>query len=80
MIDPRLLRDNPGIIAESLRRRGYDLDLKSLIELDAAHRAALQESEELRASQNEAGKRIATLDGEAKQAAIEDVSGLATAQ
>lgn len=80
MIDPRLLRDNPEIIAESLRRRGYDLDLKALIELDAAHRGALQESEELRASQNEVGKRIATLDGDAKRVAIEEVSGLATAQ
>ncbi|MFV1962210.1 MAG: serine--tRNA ligase, partial [Acidimicrobiia bacterium] len=80
MIDPRLLRDDPGIVADSLRRRGSDLDLEALIELDASHRAALQESEELRASQNEAGKRIATLDGDAKQAAIEEVSGLATAQ
>jgi seryl-tRNA synthetase len=80
MIDPKLLRDNPGILADSLRRRGSDLDLEALIELDAAHRAALRESEELRASQNEAGKRIAALDGDAKQAAIEEVSGLAAAQ
>jgi seryl-tRNA synthetase len=80
MIDPRLLRDNPEIIADSLRRRGSDLDLEALIELDAAHRAALRESEELRASQNEAGKKIASLDGDAKQAAIEEVSGLAAAQ
>ena len=80
MIDPKLLRDNPEIITESLRRRGSDVDLEALVDLEAAHRAALQMSEELRASQNEAGKSIATLDGDAKQAAIEEVSGLATAQ
>jgi seryl-tRNA synthetase len=80
MIDPKLLRENPVLIADSLRRRGSDLDLQALIDLDASHRIALQESEELRASQNEAGKTIATLDGEAKQAAIDEVSGLAAAQ
>lgn len=80
MIDPKLLRDDPELIVESLRRRGSDLDLDALIELDASHRAALRESEELRASQNEAGKKIASLDGDAKQTAIEEVSGLAAAQ
>lgn len=80
MIDPKLLRESPDLIADSLHRRGSDLDLQALIELDGSHRAALQESEELRASQNEAGKEIATLDGVAKQAAIDEVSGLATAQ
>ncbi len=80
MIDPKLLRDDPELIVESLRRRGSDLDLEALIELDASHRAALRESEELRASQNEAGKKIASLDGDAKQVAIEEVSGLAAAQ
>jgi seryl-tRNA synthetase len=80
MIDPKLLRDDPELIVESLRRRGSDLDLDALIELDASHRAALRESEELRASQNEAGKKIASLDGDAKHTAIEEVSGLAAAQ
>ena len=80
MIDPKLLRDDPEIIAESLRRRGSELDLDALIGLEVAQRAAIQKAEELRASQNEASKKIATLEGNAKQAAIEDVSGLATAQ
>jgi seryl-tRNA synthetase len=80
MIDPKLLRDSPDVIADSLRRRGSDLDLQALIELDGTHRAALQESEELRAAQNEAGKKIATLEDDAKQSAIDEVSGLASAQ
>jgi seryl-tRNA synthetase len=77
MIDPRLLREDPDLIAESLRRRGSKIDLDALIALDAEHRAALQEAERLRAAQKEAGKEIATLEGEAKQAAIDQVASLA---
>ncbi len=76
MIDPRLLRENPDLIRESLRRRGVDLDLDALIDLDAAHRAALKEAEELRARQKEAGRRIASLEGREKQQAIEEVAEL----
>ncbi|MGD2060155.1 MAG: serine--tRNA ligase [Acidimicrobiia bacterium] len=79
MLDPRILREDPDAVAESLRRRGLEIDLESLIELEAAHRAALQEAEQLRSRQKDAGKEIATLEGEAKERAIAEVSGLATA-
>jgi len=78
MLDPRLLREDPELVAESLRRRGAKVDLEGLIELDAEHRAALQDAEQLRARQKEAGREIAVLEGEAKQAAIDEVSDLAT--
>ncbi|HZD23472.1 MAG TPA: serine--tRNA ligase, partial [Acidimicrobiia bacterium] len=77
MLDPRILRENPDAVAESLRRRGLDLELDALVALEADHRAALQEAEQLRSRQKDAGREIATLDGEAKQKAIEEVSGLA---
>ena len=77
MIDPRLLRENPELVTESLRRRGVEIDVDALVELDSSHRAALKEAEDLRASQKEAGRNIATLEGEEKQAAIDEVSGLA---
>ncbi|MBW3667230.1 MAG: serine--tRNA ligase [Actinobacteria bacterium] len=53
------------------------MDLDALVELDRQHRSALQEAEELRARQKEAGREIATLDGEAKERAIAAVSDLA---
>ncbi len=53
------------------------MDLDSLVRLDAEYRATLTEAEQLRASQKEAGKRIAMLEGEAKQQAINEVSDLA---
>ncbi len=79
MIDPKLLRENPDLVRESLRRRGLELDLDAVIALDAAHRAALREAEELRARQKEAGRRIASLEGEEKQRAIDEVAEVATA-
>ena len=79
MLDPRLLRDSPETIVESLRRRGATLDLDALIALDTEYRVALTESEQLRARQKDAGQEIAALDGEAKQAAIDAVSELAAA-
>ena len=79
MIDPKLLRENPDLVRESLQRRGVDLDLDAVIALDAAHRAALREAEELRARQKEAGRRIASLEGEEKQRAIDEVAEVATA-
>jgi seryl-tRNA synthetase len=77
MLDPRLLRENPDVVADSLRRRGSALDLDALVELESAHRAALQKAEELRAHQKDAGREIASLEGEAKEKAIAEVSDLA---
>ena len=77
MLDPRLLRESPETVAESLRRRGSKTDLDALIAREADYRAARQVAETLRSRQKEAGKEIATLEGEAKQRAIDEVSGLA---
>ncbi len=77
MIDPRLLRDDPDAIRDSLVRRGSKLDLDGLIALEASLRAARQTSEELRARQKETGREIAGLEGEAKEAAIAGVADLA---
>ena len=80
MLDPKLLRENPDLIKEALSRRGSSIDLGVLEQLDRDYRSALQDAEELRSKQKEAGKEIATLEGDAKQAAIDEVSELAAAQ
>lgn len=77
MIDPKLLREDPDQIRESLRRRGVDLDINSLIELDEKLRGERQNAENLRARQKEAGRKIASLQGEEKDAAIAAVGELA---
>ncbi len=77
MIDPKLLRDDPEQIRESLRRRGSSLDLDAIIALEAEVRSLRQDAETLRAEQKEAGREIATLQGEDKEAAIVAVGELA---
>ena len=53
MIDPRLLRDDPDAIRDSLSRRGSKLDLDAVITIEASLRATRQNAEELRAKQKE---------------------------
>ena len=77
MIDPRLLRDDPDAIRESLARRGSKVDLDAVIALESSLRAARQNAEELRARQKESGREIAGLEGEAKDDAIAAVADLA---
>lgn len=77
MLDPRLLRENPDVIADALRRRGSGVDLEALVSLESKSRETLQEAERLRAAQKDAGKEIASLEGEAKEKAIAEVADLA---
>jgi len=77
VIDPRILRENPDVVRQSLQRRGSDIDLDALIDLEARARAVQAEAEQARADQKEAGRRIAQLQGEEKEAAIAEVSSLA---
>jgi seryl-tRNA synthetase len=77
MIDVSVLRDDPDALAASLARRGFDVDVGSLRNLDEERRAARVEAEQLRAAQKEAGKTIATLSGAEKEAAIADAGELA---
>ena len=78
MLDPRILRDQPDLLRTSLQRRGAShLDLDALVELEAQARATQADAERARAEQKEAGKTIATLEGDAKQQAIDEVATLA---
>jgi seryl-tRNA synthetase len=77
VIDPSLLRTNPELIMESLRRRGLDPDVSALVALEANARRGRQRAEELRARQKEAGRGIARLEGEEKEAAIRAAATLA---
>ncbi|MDP9493914.1 MAG: serine--tRNA ligase [Actinomycetota bacterium] len=79
MIDPRLLREDPDLIRDSLRRRGSTIDLDFLIALEATMRSKRQEAEILRARQKAAGRLIATLTGAEKDAAVAEVAELAAA-
>lgn len=77
MIDISVLRDHPEQLRHSLERRGFEVDVDRLIELDERVRETRHAAEQLRARQKEEGRRIAQLEGDEKQKAIDEVSGLA---
>ena len=61
MLDLKLIRQNPEQAREALARRGHAADVDKLLELDARRRELLPELEQLRASKNQASKRIGEL-------------------
>ena len=79
MIDPRILRTEPATLEDSLRRRGIDLDVDSLVALDERRRGERIRAEEIRAEQKNAGKAVSQLQGDEKQAAIARAGELSAA-
>ncbi|MDJ0665292.1 MAG: serine--tRNA ligase [Acidimicrobiia bacterium] len=79
MIDPRILRTEPSTLEESLRRRGIDLDVTSLVALDERRRVERMRAEEIRAEQKNVGKSVSKLQGDERQAAIARAGELSTA-
>jgi len=76
MIDVAVLRKEPEALEVSLRRRGVEIDVAGLADLDRRRREVRASAEQLRASQKEAGASIRTLEGDAKQAAIAEAGRL----
>ena len=77
MNDVALLRSDPEVLADGFRRRNLEVDLDALRELDGRRRRVRSSAEDLRNRQKQAGKEIAALEGDAKEAAIAETSGLA---
>jgi len=52
MLDIRFVRENPEVVQENARKKGYDVDIAKLLELDAHKRTVLQSVDELRERRN----------------------------
>ena len=76
MIDIKLIRAEPEKFSEAARVKNIEADIPTLLEVDGKLLEAGKELQEIRTAQNEAGKEIAKLDGEAKQQAIARISEL----
>ena len=70
MIDISLLREQPDALKASLVRRGLDLDVDLMVQLDQARRTSRATAEAVRADQKSHSRRIPRLEGEARQHAI----------
>ncbi len=56
MIDIKIIRENPELIKNSCRRRGTDIDIDLIVELDIKNRELTQEVENLRAERKRLSK------------------------
>jgi seryl-tRNA synthetase len=71
MLDPKLLRNEAEQVAKQLARRGFELDLEQLAQLEQERKQAQLEAQELQTERNSRSKSI----GKAK-AAGEDIAPL----
>ncbi len=76
MIDLELLRNNPEIIKEEIKKRQMKIDVDKDIKLDDGRRSLIFEIDELRAKKNEASKKIPKLKGEEKNKLISQMKNL----
>src|SRR3989344_3758685 len=70
MIDIELIRKNPEIVKDALKKRGADVDIDYIREVDAKRLAALRELEDMRALHNIASDAIAQKSGTERDEAI----------
>jgi seryl-tRNA synthetase len=53
MLDIQFIRDNPELVAEKSKQKGYDVDITQLLGFDTERRELLQQVEDLRRQRNE---------------------------
>lgn len=71
MIDIQFVRDNPEVVKEKSRQKGYKIDVDRLLQLDGERRDLLQTVESLRARRNEIADSMKNSGGKPDDAAIE---------
>lgn len=53
MLDIQFIRDNPDLVAEKSKQKGYDVNVRELLQLDERRRCMLTDIEEIRAQRND---------------------------
>jgi seryl-tRNA synthetase len=61
MLDPKLIRENPQVVAESLKKRGNDFDVQKLVAADEKRRDVIRTVEALKSEKNITSDQIAKL-------------------
>ncbi len=61
MLDIKLINENPALVAERLKKKGYDVNFDEIIKKDAEKRALQFEIESLKAKRNKVSSEIPSL-------------------
>jgi seryl-tRNA synthetase len=67
MLDPKLLRENPDLIRNALKKRKVDLDLDEIIKTDAKRRNHITEIQELKQQRNTLSQEVGKLKRQGEQ-------------
>ena len=78
MLDPALLIDNLEILEDNVKKRGLDVDLNVLIQLNEERKKSRFIAEQKRAEQKDLGKLIANSSGDEKQDLLNQASALSS--
>ena len=63
MLDIQFIRDNPELVAEKAKQKGYPVDIAKLLQLDGERRELMAAVEELRQKRNENASKIQASSG-----------------
>lgn len=58
MLDIRFIRENPDLVQEAARNKGYDVDIKELLSADESRRELQSKADELRTRRNEISSQM----------------------
>ncbi len=76
MIDIKLIRADPEAFVRAAQAKNFRVDIHKLLEIDEQILGLRRELQEIRTEQNKASKEIPSLDGQEKQAKIEQLAKL----
>ncbi|MFP4106547.1 MAG: serine--tRNA ligase [Phycisphaerae bacterium] len=76
MIDIKLIREEPETFKTAAKNKHFDVDIDRLLQIDDELRTTKTQLQDLRTEQNAAGKKIAKMKGDQKQAAIKRMGEL----
>jgi seryl-tRNA synthetase len=76
MLDIRFVRENPELVQENARKKGYDVDIAKIIALDTTKRSLLQTVDELRERRNTNASKLKG--GKPDQATIDEGRAIKT--
>jgi seryl-tRNA synthetase len=69
VIDPKLLRASPEVVAANLARRGFKFDVQAFVSLEERRKATQIEADRLRAERNATAKQVGMAKGKGEDAA-----------
>ena len=73
MIDIKIIRQNPELLRESIKKRNMDIDIDGFIKLDATRLHLTQKIDTLRAEKNTVSKQIPVLQWSQKEVSLSEM-------